>query len=52
MNFIKKFFSPEKNSYIGLSSFRNNEDKKPEIKKEIANGTNKTTLTGIIKRAY
>ena len=48
MNFIKKIFFGEKTEYIGLSSFKKNEDIKPEIKKETK--TEKTSLTGILRK--
>lgn len=48
MNFILKLFTP-KNEYIGLTSFKNAEVKKPEVKKVKAN-IERTTLTGLIKR--
>lgn len=50
MNFILNFFKRNKNEYIGLSSFKQVDDKKPEIKKEIKKQPEKTSLTGIIRR--
>lgn len=50
MNFISKMFK-QKKEYIGLSSFNNEDTKKPVIKKEAVQSLEKTTLTGLIKRA-
>lgn len=50
LNFFFNIFNPEsKNEYIGLSSFKAPENKKPEIKKEVQT-FEKTSLTGLLKR--
>ena len=50
LNFFFNIFNPElKNEYIGLSSFKKPESKKPEIKKEVQT-FEKTSLTGLLKR--
>lgn len=51
MNFILNLFKKNKKEYIGLSSFKNQEDKKPEIKKEAKQQVEKTTLTGLLRRS-
>lgn len=50
LNFFYNFFNPDsRKEYIGLSSFRVQENKKPEIKKEVQT-FEKTSLTGLLKR--
>ena len=50
INFFFNIFNPEsQNEYIGLSSFKPQENKKPEIKKEVQT-FEKTSLTGLLKR--
>lgn len=50
LNFFLNIFNPEsKNEYIGLSSFKMPENKKPEIKNEVQT-FEKTSLTGLLKR--
>ena len=51
MKSIMNFFFGAKNEYIGLSSFKKTEDKKPEIKKEVKTDFKKTSLTGIVRKA-
>ena len=51
MNFILNLFKKNKQEYIGLSSFKNQEDKKPEIRKEAKQPIEKTTLTGLLRRS-
>ena len=51
MNSILKFIFGSKNTYIGLSSFKQEAEKKPEIKKEISIKEDKTSLTGILRKA-
>ncbi len=50
LNFFSNIFNIEsKNEYIGLSSFKVVENKKPEIKKDVQT-FEKTSLTGLLKR--
>ena len=50
LNFFYYFFKKKKKKeYIGLSSFKVKENKKPEIKKEVQT-FEKTSLTGLLKR--
>ena len=46
-NFLFGFMN-SKNEYIGLSAFKETENKAPEIKKEVS--VQKSSLTGILKR--
>ena len=45
-----KFFFNQKQDYIGLSSFKTNGKKKEEPRKDTKVQTQKTTLTGLLKR--
>ena len=51
MNSILKFIFGSKNTYIGLSSFKAEADRKPEIKKDINIKPEKTSLTGLLRKA-